>query len=338
MVAVIVGWLPISVAATSTATLIDPPMKAFYSLDGQHFWAVIQDSQRKQFLFRTTDGGESWGASLLHFPLWGLFFSDLNEGWGIASESAGPNVNTFCVHTSDSGRTWNRAGALTHGNDRPVGIAFDTKEHGWVVGEGDSGMAFVLETNDGGKHWKRLPWETEPASGLNGIRVHDGRVFTWSSGAGGSGIYELHPGALPRQVSDRETMNFAFVSGGTIVSASVVSVDRRAAETSRWSEVLEASDSTFWDLSFSDSANGCVVGGEIYCTDDAGETWSPRPQPRQRDKREGDFIYKFCWPSRARGWAVSANSIYETTDDGHTWHQVDFFDAEGKPLSRVRGD
>jgi hypothetical protein len=176
-------------------------MTDFFSLDGQHLWALIQNNHNREFLFSTTDGGASWKAFPLPYPMWRVFFIDRVEGWGIAAEPHGSTAKTFCVHTSDSGRTWQRLGSLNIGYEHPTGIAFDNKEHGWVVGEGYVGVAFVLQTIDGGKHWKRLDWKTEPASGLYGVRVHDGVAFTWSGGAGGSGIFELRRGALPKRIA-----------------------------------------------------------------------------------------------------------------------------------------
>lgn len=246
-----------------------------------------RNEDHREFLFSTTDGGDRWTASPLPFSIWRVFFADQNEGWGIAAEGTGSSAKILCAHTSDSGRTWERLGAIREHDETPTGIAFDTREHGWVVGgKQNGGLAFVLETSDGGKKWKRLSWETQPASGLYGVRIHNGYGLTWSGGSGGSGIYELRRDALPKRISSLETMNFALISEDSIVSASQVAVYRRTGQSPEWEEVLEPSDSTFQEMSFADSAFGCVAGGEIYCTNDGGQTWQSRPSPMDALKKK----------------------------------------------------
>jgi hypothetical protein len=43
--------------STSSSTLIDPLMRDFFSLDRQHLWILVDDKDRRDFLFSTTDGG-----------------------------------------------------------------------------------------------------------------------------------------------------------------------------------------------------------------------------------------------------------------------------------------
>jgi photosystem II stability/assembly factor-like uncharacterized protein len=323
-------------ASTSTATLIDPPMRDLFSLDRQHLWVLVHNKDHREFLFSTSDGGDRWTASPLPFSIWRVFFADRNEGWGIAAEGIGSNAKSFCAHTSDSGRTWERLGAIKQHDETPTGIAFDTREHGWVVGgKQNGGLAFVLETSDGGKQWKSLSWETQPASGLYGVRIHDGYGLTWSGGAGGSGIYELRRDVLPKQISTLETMSFALISEDSILSASQFAVYRRAGQSPAWEKVLESSDSTFREMSFVDSTFGCVAGGEIYCTNDGGQTWGSRPSPMDALKRKRVYIYQLYLIGTLRGWAVSEDAIFETDDGAHTWAKVCFFDAHGRPLQRL---
>jgi len=119
-------------ACTSTATLIDPPIRDLFSLDRQHLWVLVHNEDHRDFLFSTTDGGIVDGIAAAVLDLAG-FFADQNEGWGIAAEGIGASAKFFCAHTSDSGRTWERLGAIRE-HDETTGIAFDTREHGWVVG------------------------------------------------------------------------------------------------------------------------------------------------------------------------------------------------------------
>ena len=196
----------------------------------------------------------------------------------------------------------------------------------------------MLETFDGGKQWKRLSWETLPASGLYGVRVHDGYGLTWSGGSGGSGIYELRPGVLPKRISSLETMSTPLVSEDSIVSASQLAVYRRTGHSPSWEEVLQSADSTFQEMSFADSTFGCIAGGEIYCTNDGGQTWGARPSPMDARKRKRVYVYQLYLIDRLRGWVVSEDAIFETDDGEHTWAKVSFFDGHGRPLERLRQD
>ncbi|HZQ17814.1 MAG TPA: YCF48-related protein [Terriglobales bacterium] len=309
-------------------------MVDFFSLDSQQAWVLVQNNKDKTFLFRTNDGGNNWEALPTPFSLQNIFFVDPDNGWATAMEPNGEKFRFICLRTSDSGQSWSKL-AYVGSSKEPSGIAFDTIDHGWIVGEGESGRAFVYETNDSGEHWNKLPWKSKPASGLYGVRLHGGIVYAWSSGAGGSGIFQLRPGMFPEQISALETMNFAFVSGDSIVSAGQLDVYLKDPTDGDWDEVLHARDMTFWDMKFADEEHGCVVGGEVYCTADGGRTWEPRRLPRSA-KGENEFFYRLYLLDSLHGWADGDDSIYETNDGAHTWSKVDFFDKDGKPLTHTR--
>jgi photosystem II stability/assembly factor-like uncharacterized protein len=321
--------------STSIATTIEPPIQDFFSLDQQHHWALVRNKNKKEFLFRTDDGGAHWTSSRLPFPIWRIFFADTSEGWGIAAEHLGETIRTFCIHTSDSGRTWQRLGAIAQDRETPTGIAFDTGQHGWVVGEGvegdASGAAFVMETEDGGIHWTKLNWETQPASGLYGVRLAGGRVLAWSAGAGGSGIYELRSGALPKRIFDHETMDLAYLDNGTIVSVGMSGAYLLSAEYAKWEETLQ-SEAVFRAVSFVDSEHGCIAGNEMYCSQNGGKTWSFRALPKF-DKHNTIQIFELWMIDENLGWAVTDDAIYEITKSACKWAKVDFFDRIGQPLA-----
>src|SRR5579863_2651655 len=96
--------------SNSIATIVEPPIRDFFSLDHEHHWALINNQDKKEFLFRTDDGGTHWTSSPLPFQIWRVFFADTSEGWGIAANKVGESVHTFCIHTSDAGLTWQRLG------------------------------------------------------------------------------------------------------------------------------------------------------------------------------------------------------------------------------------
>jgi photosystem II stability/assembly factor-like uncharacterized protein len=337
------GFLAIAIgtaASASIATVIQPPIHDSFSLDQEHHWVLIRNKDKKEFLFRTDDGGTHWTSSAAPFNIWKLFFADASEGWGIAAEQRGESFDKFCIHTSDSGLTWQRLGAIAHGRETPTGIAFDTGEHGWVVGEGveegASGAAFVMETNDGGIHWTKLKWKTQPASGLYGVLLSNRRVLTWSAGSGGSGIYELRTGAPPRKISDRETMDLASYTNGPLYALSWSGVYQQTADSNEWEETFQAAEAGFRSLSFADSQRGCAAGNEMYCTHDGGRTWTHLGLPKSGHGHDTVHIFRLCMIGEDSVWAVSEDQVYEISEGASKWTRVEFFDKSGRPLESFR--
>lgn len=129
-------------------------------------------------------------------------------------------------------------------------------------------------------------------------------------------------------------MNF-FVSGNSTVSASQSAVYQRTGTSGKWQRVLEAAKETFWDMKFVDVDHGCVVGGEVYCTDDGGKTWAARNVPRTA-KGDREYAYRLYLFDTLHGWADGNDSVYETSDGAKSWSRVDFFSVDDKPLNHTR--
>jgi photosystem II stability/assembly factor-like uncharacterized protein len=327
-------------AGSSITTVVEPPIQEIYSLDGEHRWGLIRNPAGKEFLFSTADGGQHWTASPLPFRVWRVFFADASEGWGIAAERSGEAWRTFCIHTADAGRTWRRLGPIAQDEATPTGIAFDSPQHGWVVGEGKeegaSGIAVVMETDDGGLHWTRRKWKTEPASGLGGVRCCDGHALTWSSGAGGPGVYELRSGGQPGQVFDGETMDLACFADGAALAVSMGGAYRGRLDAPDWEETLSASPAVLRTLALIDAQRACAAGEEMYCTQDGGRSWSSRPLPKA-GRYDTVHVFGLWKVDEDLLWAASEDTIYQVTADGRRWTKLHLFDQSGRPLVPVPG-
>lgn len=107
----LVTTAPVSYA-TTYAEMIRLKMADFFRLDSEHARALVYNRSNRVFLFETSDAGANWTAFLTPFVLRHIFFLDGNKGWGIAGERNGQAFRTFCVRTSDSGRTWSRLGSF----------------------------------------------------------------------------------------------------------------------------------------------------------------------------------------------------------------------------------
>ena len=95
-------------------------------------------------LFRTEDGGESWGAVYMGVNelIRHVSFVDANNGWAVGHRGS-------ILHTADAGITWEvqKQDAGTYLRD----IAFADANNGWAVGHDSA----IWHTKDGGKNWQK---------------------------------------------------------------------------------------------------------------------------------------------------------------------------------------
>jgi hypothetical protein len=156
---------------------ITPPA-GHASIDGVFFmdratgWTVVSTTgeQRDVQLARTTDGGAHWamtGLSILNqdgnSASYGgkatISFADRTDGWILLHLVSSSNFSLgVLLQTTDGGATWTRL------PNPPIadGLAFVTRQQGWLSGGPDSKQIFV--TRDGGHTWRasRVP---PPAGG-----------------------------------------------------------------------------------------------------------------------------------------------------------------------------
>ena len=322
-----------SLFAFSQVEVVHLPLDGFFALDGVHLWAALHNARGKHFVLRSTDGGVNWKSTEVPFRIWGMFFLSPAEGWALSAEGTGKSVGLWCVHTSDSGQTWQYLARLQEG-DNFNGPVFDTVTHGWIVGrepiakEPSDPVPFLLETSDGGEHWNKLNWSEGPHSGANGISTHNGVVYAWSGSSDEPGLFELQPGLVPRRIFGRESMGIAFGAENSIISVGTTAVYIGP----DWETVLSNS-TVFRDVSFADSAHGCVVGNTIFCTEDGGISWTSRPLPKSRNAEE--VLYRLYLFEPSHGWAEAEDKLFETNDGAYTWHQVRLLDSKGQPLAQL---
>jgi len=95
-------------------------------------------------VFKTEDGGETWGAIYIGVNelIRHMSFVDTNNGWAVGHRGS-------ILHTADGGLTWEvqTQDKGTYLRD----IAFADTNNGWVVGHG----SVIWHTSDGGKTWKK---------------------------------------------------------------------------------------------------------------------------------------------------------------------------------------
>jgi len=119
-------------------------------------------------LFRTEDGGESWGAVYLGVNelIRHVSFVDANNGWAVGHRGS-------ILHTADGGVTWEvqMQDAGVYLRD----IAFADTNNGWVVGHDST----IWHTADGGKNWQKQSltgFEGRDLPRLHGVVAKDAKT------------------------------------------------------------------------------------------------------------------------------------------------------------------
>ncbi len=82
-----------------------------------------------------------------------------DEAWGIGYTPPGETGlgDYVILHTKDGARTWTELGASYEHNDSPS-VSFSNQYEGWVmIADIATAEQRLLETRDGGAHWRRLP-------------------------------------------------------------------------------------------------------------------------------------------------------------------------------------
>jgi photosystem II stability/assembly factor-like uncharacterized protein len=116
-------------------------------------------------VFKTEDGGETWGAIYIGVNelIRHMSFVDESNGWAVGHRGS-------ILHTADGGLSW-EVQKQDKGNYLRD-IAFADKNNGWAVGHG----AAIWHTSDGGKTWQKQSltgYEGRDLPRLHGVVAKD---------------------------------------------------------------------------------------------------------------------------------------------------------------------
>ena len=271
-------------------------------------------------ILRTTDGGETW-TRVANPSTDRLDFRDIDAVGErtayVLSIGAGPLSRIF--RTTDAGATW----ALQFTNDDPKAffdaMAFADANHGIAISDSVDGRFVLLLTENGGRHWRRVPADRLPpalenegyfaASGTN-VAVRGRRIW---------------------------------IGTGAAARARVLrSVDRGRSWQIADTPVRSGTSSGIYSIAFRDDRHGVVVGGDyaketeavenVAVTSDAGVTWMP-VSGRGLSGFRSAVAYV---PGTASSWiAIGPRGSDVSTDDGRSWAPLEGPGAD--TLSFVRG-
>jgi hypothetical protein len=137
------------------------------------------------YLQRTDDGGSTWMPQLrLEFPR--LFARDISvidssHAFVVTLTNGGDQAVPHLLATDD-GRTWSERGLPPI--SQVGGIAFTTRQSGWLLGASSGQTALLYWTGDGGRSWREAAGAGSLPLGQNvhleGLRVTGGRL--WAGG------------------------------------------------------------------------------------------------------------------------------------------------------------
>jgi len=270
-------------------TVLHPAMlRAVFFAGDQNGWAVGDGGT----VVHTTDGGESWNASIVNpkADLYTVFFIDAQRGW-IGGSLLGKEV---VYDTQDGGASWRREVRLGDFHLSSVmGIWFVDAQHGWIAAFAEDhtdGLGLVFQTGDGGKRWSQT-YAGQYKNGLLAIKFLD----------------QEHGWAIAT-----DTILYTKDGGKNWL------VQSRASQQPQ--DIL-------FGLDFLSPSDGWAVGGmyagEVLHTSNAGETWNSIPVPGTQKLPSGEetlFTTSVKFVNPSEGWIGSSDgAILSTEDGGKTW-------------------
>lgn len=203
-------------------------------------------------IFKTTDGGSNWESISVTGgtgTLYGIYFSDVNNGWLLTSTSSAAQI----LRTTDGGASWNID--LNHTTGDLEDFYFFNSSSGIAVGGGVGKIDLYYTTN--GTAWTKAPAPSLPTgytrTDVRGVFMVDANVayaVGWGSPVG------AQPSILLKSTDGGATWTYL-------------------------SQLEE--NKTFdnlWAVYFKDANNGLAVGGATrgsvaLRTSDGGSNWIP---------------------------------------------------------------
>jgi len=283
---------------------------------GQKGW-IIGDDGNQGIILHTTNGGDTWAIQPhntgRHY-FRGLSFCDSLNGV-IVGGYRSMGEPGFIMKTSDGGQTWSLGTSPTTYNLNRV-CYLDTL-HIWMT----SDTSAIFRTTDGGNIWDSAPVDRgyqgmDFLDSLRGFAVSDPGIFEIAKTTDGGRTWNY---TLDNTVAGTSSINMAdSMRGGSAGSPNVMVITTNGWQT--WTQVPCGGGGALNDISYHDTLNGFMVGGQnnhpaqYYRTTDGGLTWAVDSITQNRSFAGVDAKQlPVAWI------AGEAGSILKTTTSGNTW-------------------
>jgi photosystem II stability/assembly factor-like uncharacterized protein len=288
-------------------------IKDLHMLDTLHGWAtgeVHWDTaahQRTGTILQTVNGGVDWHAQTVpvNVDLRDVHFTDWFHGWAVGDSGT-------VLNTGDGGQHWNLQTLPTMFNLSSVFFTDSLK--GWVSGnepihfsfdEPDAWKSYVWNTSDGGSTWsgQQLPEE----SGLIHSLFFQDSLRGWAVGVKNDSLNALDQsfGVAYATEDGGQTWVEKFNPGLELVFTDIDFVD----------------DNRGWIIGFASKSS--ENGGNIFRTEDGGESWSRIAEAANETLWKVEFI------DSLRGFACGAKygaawgpPVLRSTDGGRNWELI----------------
>jgi len=272
--------------------------------------AVVWASGVNGTVVRTTDGGQTWTASVV-LGADSLQFRDVNAFDANTAYllSSGSGESSRIYKTSDAGMTW----TLQFTNTDPDGffdcMAFWDSKHGAAYGDAVNGSLFILTTSDG-ETWNRVPAANLP------------EALPGEGGFAASGTCLISHGE-----------NTGWIGTGASSEARILkTTDRGRTWTAYATPIVSGSGTSgITTVGFHDRLLGIAAGGDISSpdlytdniavTNDGGLTWALAGRPVLPGAIYGLAVVPGAVPPTVV--AVGPGGADYSLDNGATWTQLD---------------
>ena len=315
-----------------------------FFLNSTYGWMIVEDHSRNQsFLVKTADGGKSWSERKAPNGIIRLNFLNARIGWALVESVAdgGKGKSTFYLaRTTDGGDSWISSGPVVEAAEGVLtDVAFIDEKHGWVVGSGPFGSGLVLETIDGGKSLHKLPDLAECTNGPRGILAGE-KQGIWIYGLG-SVLHSSDNGKTWKDSVDLQKLGtnaeafdissaYFWNNGKGLLAGQDPDAIILGTEDfgQHWKVALRTKEAgNFEGMWFWDEKHGCstsIYPVLLFCTDDGGLAWKSRDVLPHATGEQARFFMKLVMLKSGRGWALRAGGyLYQTTDSGQSWHDLD---------------
>lgn len=318
------GW------AVGTAAWMKPP---FFS------------SVRADYIFKTTDGGQSWQQGLyngsIEMPsLSRIYFANKQLGFALG-------FNGEVLRSTDGGNTWQNISVVQRSVHHFGGAYFTDALNGYIVGAD----GVIVQTEDGGASWEHYDnklfngniWHVHFLNPDTGWVVSDARYLIRTTDGGdnweNSGIGGIYTVDFPNAQH-----GWAVGEGGAIWHSN------DAGES--WQLQTGATNNTLKEVKFYNDSLGWIAGNNITLkTTDSGQNWFAQNLGKGGNEiilqdslrlwvyGEGGYFTQdggntwYSWLDTIgvrfflnadTGWAKSNNYLFRTINGGQSWEQVSF--------------
>ncbi len=294
--------------------------------DGVHGWASGTASAgpiAMRFIFKTTDGGDSWEEFSCPFYVRAMDFVSPDSGWGVGQSGE-------IYRTVDGGENWT---PQSSGTSRQLnGVTFINHLEGWACGGWESDPYLVLHTGDGGETWENQSFGS--GYSCSGISFTDS-LNGWISGYNATLDAHIHVtddgGAtwtsqtLPTEVLDGgiESIDFVNPLEGWAVTSSIYNngyIMHTSDGGDSWA-IQYTTGLHYHSVDARDADNAVVVGvailspsiERVFVTSDGGQSWSENTPPIWGYTEGPVYVDDDIWI------ASDETTILKSSDGGVSW-------------------